>query len=64
LLLENKLIYDPHCACFVQDARSKWVVTADEGRRGARIIPLKATADTAVAQVTYLHLKAFMLFSA
>ena len=31
------------------DARSKWVVTADEGRRGGRSIPLKHVVDVAVA---------------
>lgn len=34
----------------ILDARSKWVVTADEGRRGGRGIPLKHTTDVAVAQ--------------
>jgi acetyl-CoA synthetase len=34
----------------ILDARSKWVVTADEGRRGGRSIPLKATTDVAVSQ--------------
>ena len=32
----------------ILDARSKWVVTSDEGRRGGRALPLKATADAAV----------------
>jgi len=36
----------------ILDARSKWVITADEGRRGGRSIPLKATTDVAVAQCT------------
>jgi acetyl-CoA synthetase len=34
----------------ILDARSKWVVTADEGKRGGRTIPLKATTDVAVSQ--------------
>ncbi|RYY35888.1 hypothetical protein EON62_02170, partial [archaeon] len=34
----------------IMDARSKWVVTADEGKRGGRTIPLKQTTDVAVAQ--------------
>lgn len=34
----------------ILDAKSKWVVTADEGRRGGRSIPLKTTTDVAVAQ--------------
>jgi acetyl-CoA synthetase len=34
----------------ILDARSKWVFTADEGRRGGRSIPLKATTDVAVSQ--------------
>lgn len=34
----------------ILDARSKWVLTADEGRRGGRTIPLKLTTDAAVAQ--------------
>ena len=34
----------------IRDASSKWVVTANEGMRGGRAIPLKATVDHAVAQ--------------
>jgi acetyl-CoA synthetase len=34
----------------IQDSRSRIVITADEGRRGGRTIPLKANADEAVAQ--------------
>jgi acetyl-CoA synthetase len=34
----------------VADAGAKWIVTADEGMRGGRAIPLKGTVDTAVAQ--------------
>lgn len=34
----------------ILDARAQWVFTADEGRRGGRTIPLKATTDTAVDQ--------------
>ena len=30
----------------------QWVITADEGKRGGRTIPLKQTTDTAVAQTT------------
>ena len=33
----------------ILDAKSKWVVTSDEGRRGGRALPLKSTADAAVA---------------
>jgi acetyl-CoA synthetase len=36
----------------VADARCKWVVTADQGLRGGRAIPLKATVDAAVAQTS------------
>ena len=32
----------------IVDASSKWVITADEGVRGGRKIPLKHTVDTAV----------------
>lgn len=34
----------------ILDASSKWVVTADEGKRGGKTIPLKKTTDVAVAQ--------------
>ena len=34
----------------ILDARSKWVITADEGKRGGRSIPLKQTTDVAVSQ--------------
>jgi acetyl-CoA synthetase len=34
----------------ILDGRSQWVVTADEGKRGGRAIPLKATTDKAVSQ--------------
>ena len=34
----------------IRDASSKWVVTANEGMRGGRPIPLKATVDHAVSQ--------------
>ena len=34
----------------IQDAKSAWVVTADEGKRGGRAIPLKQTTDVAVSQ--------------
>ena len=34
----------------ILDAKSKFVVTADEGRRGGRSIPLKHTTDVAVSQ--------------
>lgn len=34
----------------IQDCRSKWVVTADEGLRGGRIVPLKANLDEALKQ--------------
>jgi len=33
----------------VVDAKCKWLVTADEGRRAGRALPLKATADAAMA---------------
>lgn len=32
----------------IDDLRCKWVVTADEGLRGGRIIPLKKTVDAAI----------------
>lgn len=34
----------------ILDAQCQWVVTSNEGMRGGRPIPLKATVDTAVAQ--------------
>jgi acetyl-CoA synthetase len=34
----------------IQDCQSKWVVTADEGLRGGRIVPLKANLDEALKQ--------------
>jgi acetyl-CoA synthetase len=34
----------------IRDCRSKWVVTADEGLRGGRIVPLKANLDEALKQ--------------
>ena len=34
----------------IADARSKWVVTASAGKRGGRVIPLKAIVDDAVAK--------------
>jgi acetyl-CoA synthetase len=34
----------------IKDASSKWVITADEGVRGGRVIPLKRTVDAAVAK--------------
>jgi len=34
----------------IRDAGAKYVVTADEGRRGARTIPLKANVDAALAE--------------
>ncbi|MDA0303265.1 MAG: acetate--CoA ligase [Bacteroidetes bacterium] len=33
----------------IEDAQAKVVITADEGRRGAKTIPLKATVDAATA---------------
>ena len=32
----------------ILDASSKWVITAENGIRGGRIIPLKATVDAAI----------------
>ncbi len=34
----------------ILDCRCKFVITADEGRRGGKIVPLKAVVDAAVAQ--------------
>jgi len=34
----------------ILDGQSKWVVTANEGMRGGRAIPLKSTVDNAVSQ--------------
>jgi len=34
----------------VNDAQSKWVVTADEGKRGGKTIPLKQIVDKALEQ--------------
>ena len=33
----------------ILDAKCRWLMTADEGKRGGRTIPLKATCDAAVA---------------
>ena len=33
----------------IQDCDSKWVITADEGRRGGKTVPLKANVDAAAA---------------
>src|SRR5437879_2078228 len=35
----------------IEDCRSKVVITADEGLRGGRKVPLKANVDTAIAKV-------------
>jgi acetyl-CoA synthetase len=35
----------------IEDAQSKVVITADEGLRGGRAVPLKANADAAIAKV-------------
>jgi acetyl-CoA synthetase len=35
----------------VVDAKSKWVFTTDEGKRGGRTLPLKAIVDDAIAGV-------------
>lgn len=34
----------------VVDAQSKWVFTADEGKRGGKTIPLKQIVDKALEQ--------------
>lgn len=34
----------------VNDAHSKWVFTADEGKRGGKTIPLKQIVDKALEQ--------------
>src|SRR3984885_14198915 len=34
----------------IQDCQSRWVVTADEGLRGGRFVPLKANLDEALKQ--------------
>jgi acetyl-CoA synthetase len=34
----------------IQDCQSKWVVTADEGLRGGRVVPLKTNLDEALKQ--------------
>ena len=44
----------------IVDARSKWVCTSDEGVRGGRAIPLKATTDAAVAMSGALVQKVFV----
>src|SRR5256712_10001909 len=35
----------------IEDCKSKVVITADEGLRGGRKVPLKANADAAIAKV-------------
>lgn len=35
----------------IVDANSSWVITADQGLRGGRTVPLKATVDTAVGEL-------------
>lgn len=42
------------------DAKSKFIVTSDEGRRGGRSIPLKATTDSAVMMSDGLVEKVFV----
>ena len=44
----------------ILDAKSKFVITADEGRRGGRSIPLKATTDAAVGMCGGLVEKVFV----
>ena len=39
----------------VNDAEAKVIITADEGRRGAKIVPLKATVDEALKQCTSIE---------
>jgi acetyl-CoA synthetase len=44
----------------ILDAKCKWVVTSDEGRRGGRALPLKPTADAAVAACGALVQRCFV----
>ncbi len=34
----------------IEDGQSKWVITADEGVRGGKIVPLKASVDAALSK--------------
>lgn len=37
------------------DGKSKWVITADQGVRGGRVIPLKNTVDAAIAETPFVE---------
>ncbi len=39
----------------IEDAQAKVVITADEGRRGIKTTPLKATVDAAIANSTFVE---------
>ena len=39
----------------IQDCRSRFVITADEGLRGGRKVPLKANVDAALSQCPEVH---------
>src|SRR3546814_18406271 len=39
----------------IEDCASDWVICADEGLRGGRTIPLKATVDKALETRTEVH---------
>ena len=43
----------------IEDCASDWIITADEGRRGGRTIPLKANVDAALEKVS---VKAALVF--
>jgi acetyl-CoA synthetase len=43
----------------IEDCASDWVITADEGRRGGKTIPLKANVDAALERVS---VKAVLVF--
>ncbi len=43
----------------IEDCASDWVITADEGRRGGRTVPLKANVDAALEKVA---VKAVLVF--
>jgi acetyl-CoA synthetase len=48
----------------IEDCKSHIVITADEGRRGGKRIPLKANVDAAIASLTAEHVDAVLVVKA